>query len=52
MAGLFLAQKIARAANVHVVAGDGEARAQLIERLQHLEPPLGGFGQLPVGAAS
>ena len=40
MAGLFLAQQIAGAANIHVVAGDREARAQLIERLQHFQPPL------------
>ena len=49
MAGLLFAQKIARAADVEVVAGDREARAQLIERLQHLQPPLRRLGQLPVG---
>ena len=48
MAGLFLAQQIAGAANIHVVAGDGKARAQLIERLQHFQPPRRGVGQLLV----
>ena len=48
MAGLFFAQKIARAADIHVVAGDREARAQLIERLQHLQAALRGFGQFAV----
>ena len=46
MAGLFLAQQIAGAADVHVVAGDGEARAELIQRLEHLQPSLRRLGDL------
>ena len=49
MAGLLLAQKIAGAANIHVMAGDGETGAQLVQRLQHFQPPRRGFGQLLVG---
>jgi len=46
MARLFLAQKVAGAANVHVVAGDRETRAQLVQRLQDFQPPGRGLGQL------
>ena len=38
MAGLLLAQKVAGAADVEVVAGELEARAQRVERLHDLEP--------------
>ncbi len=48
MAGLLLAEKIARAADVEVVAGELEAGAQAFERLQHLQPPLRRIGQLSV----
>ena len=48
MAGLFLAQQIAGAANIHVMAGDREAGAQLVQRLQHFQPPRRGLGQLLV----
>ena len=40
MAGLFLAQQIAGAADVEVVRGQLEAGAQCLQRLQHLQPPL------------
>ena len=49
VAGLLLAEQIAGAADVEVVAGELEAGAERVERLQHLQPPLGGRGQLPVG---
>jgi hypothetical protein len=38
VAGLFLAEQVARAANVEIVAGELEAGAERVERLQHLEP--------------
>ena len=38
MAGLLLAQKVAGAADVEVVAGELEARAQRVEGLHDLEP--------------
>jgi hypothetical protein len=38
MAGLFLAEQVAGAADVEVVAGELEAGAERIERLQHLQP--------------
>ncbi len=41
MAGLFFAQQIAGAADVEVVAGELEARAQRVERLHDFEA-LGG----------
>ncbi len=41
VAGLLLAQQVAGAADIEIVAGELEARAQRIERLQHLEPPFG-----------
>ena len=40
VAGLLLAQQIAAAADVEVVAGELEAGAQAVQRLQHLQPPL------------
>ena len=40
MARLFLAEQIARAANIHIVARELETCAELIERLDHLEPLL------------
>ena len=41
VAGLLLAQQIAGAADVEIVAGELEAGAQRLQRLQHREPPLG-----------
>ena len=41
VAGLLLAEQIAGAADVEIVRGKLEARAERIERLEHLEPPLG-----------
>ena len=38
MAGLLVAQQVARAAHVEIVAGQLEAGAQRVERLQHLQP--------------
>ncbi len=49
MTRLFVAQQIARAANVEVVAGKLEPRAQRIEIAQHLQPLLRHFGQRRVG---
>ena len=40
MAGLFVAQQIAGAANIEIVARHREARAQIVQRLQHLQPAL------------
>ena len=40
MSGLFVAEQIAGAANVEIVAGELEARAKRVERLQHFEPLL------------
>ncbi len=40
MARLFLAQQVAGAADIQVVAGQGEARAQRIQRLHDLQPLL------------
>ena len=49
VAGLLLAEQIAGAADVEVVAGELEAGAERVERLQHLQAPLGGVGQRAVG---
>ena len=49
VAGLLLAEQIAGAADVEVVAGQLEAGAERVERLQHLQPALGGVGELAVG---
>ena len=49
MAGLLVAQQVARAADVEVMAGEGEARAQLVEGLHHLEPALRRLGQRLAG---
>ncbi len=46
VAGLFLAEQVAGTADVEVVAAKLEAGAERIERLQHLQPPVGGAGQL------
>ena len=40
LAGLVLAEQVARAADLEIVARDLEARAELGEALQHLEPLL------------
>ena len=45
MARLLLAEEIAGAANVEIVARKLEAGAERVERLQHLQPPLGLRGQ-------
>ncbi|MEJ0010122.1 MAG: hypothetical protein WDN72_06195 [Alphaproteobacteria bacterium] len=44
VAGLLLAQQIAEAADIHVVAGHREAGAEAVELLHHLQPPLGVAG--------
>src|SRR6185312_10180435 len=49
MAGLLFAEQIAGAANVHVVAGDGKSGAELVERLQNLEPAGCGVVQFAIG---
>ena len=49
VARLFLAQQIARAANVQVVAGQLEAGAQGVQRLHDLQPLLRRLGQDLVG---
>ena len=41
VAGLLLAEQIAGAADVEIVRGELEAGAERVERLQHLQPPLG-----------
>ena len=41
VAGLLLAQEIAGAADIEIVGGELESRAERVERLQHLQPPLG-----------
>ena len=41
VAGLLLAEQIAGAADIEVVRGELEARAQRLQRLQHFQPPLG-----------
>src|SRR6187200_2627177 len=43
---LLLAEQIAGAADVEIVRGELEACAERVERLQHLEPPLGLVGDL------
>ena len=40
VAGLFVAQQVAGAADVQVVAGQGEAGAQRVQRLHHRQPLL------------
>ena len=57
MAGLLLAEQIAGAPDVEIVARQHEARAERVQRLQHLEAPLGrrreprigGDGEIGVG---
>ena len=49
MPRLFVAQQIARAANVEIVAGKLEPGAQRVEVGQHLQPLLRGIGHLPLG---
>jgi hypothetical protein len=43
VARLFLAQQIAGAADVEIVAGKLEACAERVERLQHFQSLLGGL---------
>ena len=52
MPGLFVAQQIARAANVEIMAGELEARAQRVEVGQHLQPLLRRLGHLPLGGVT
>ena len=47
MAGLLLAEQIAGAADVEVVAGELEAGAERIERLKHLQAPISRSGSAP-----
>src|SRR5262245_33920062 len=49
MPRLLLAQKVAGAANIEIVARQSEAGAERIERLQDLEPLLCGLGEGAVG---
>src|SRR3546814_3133958 len=49
MAGLLITQQIACAANVEIVAGKLEARAERIQARKHLQALFGGFGDGPVG---
>ncbi|OIQ63137.1 hypothetical protein GALL_553240 [mine drainage metagenome] len=46
MAGLLLAEQVAGAANIEIVRGQLEPRAQRLQRLQHLQPALGLRGDL------
>ena len=48
MAGLLLAQKIARSSQIKIVAGEGEAGARLIERMKHFEALFGLRRDLPI----
>ena len=48
VAGLLVAEQVAGAADVEIVAGELEAGAERVERLQHLQPPLGLRGDLAV----
>ena len=48
MAGLLVAQEIAGAAKIEIVARDREAGAQIVQRLQHLKAALRGVGELLV----
>ena len=41
---LFIAQQVARTANIQIMAGQLEPRAQLIQPRHHLQPTGGGFG--------
>jgi len=45
MARLFIAQEVARPANVEIVAGKLKARAERVEIAQHLQSLLRDFGQ-------
>jgi hypothetical protein len=49
VARLLLAQKVAGAADVEVVAGELKAGAERVERLQHLEAAVGRVGEFAVG---
>ena len=52
VARLLVAEQIAGAANVEVVAGELEAGAEAVEIGQHLQPFLGAFGHLSGRARS
>ena len=49
MAGLLVAEQIAGAANVEIVAGELEAGAEAVELCEHLQPLLRRFGDLRFG---
>jgi hypothetical protein len=49
MAGLFVAQQIAGAANVEIMAGQLEPGAQTIQIAQHFQPLACDLRQLSVG---
>jgi hypothetical protein len=49
VAGLGVAEEVAGAADVEVVRGELEARAQRVEALEHLEALLGLRRELAVG---
>ena len=51
MARLLVAEQIAGAADVEIVAGELEAGAEAVEVGEHLQALVGGLGQQPVGAA-
>ena len=48
MTGLLVAQQIAGATKVKIVARDGKSRAEIVERLEHVQPALRGIRQLLV----
>ncbi|MNV71404.1 hypothetical protein D3C71_1644220 [compost metagenome] len=49
MARLLVAQQVAAAALIQIVTGQLEAGAQIVQRLQHLQPPLGRQAQGSLG---
>ena len=57
MTGLFLAQKIARSADIEIVTGQGKAGPEAVQRLQYFQAPFAGLresavwrhGQIGVG---
>ena len=49
MPRLFVAEQIARAANVEIVAGELEARAEAVEIGEHGQALVGAFGDHAIG---
>eukprot|EP01035_Chromulina_nebulosa_P002107 gene2108-2833_t len=49
MARLLVAEEVAGAADIEIVAGQLEPGAEIFQRLQHLQPPLGRRRDRPVG---